>query len=88
MIKTTGHTLDFPYTIELHNSPDEGWFARVAELPGCMSQGETAEDALANVQEAMQLWLEVSMEQGNAIPQPQSGAVNDGKFLAREWTLR
>jgi antitoxin HicB len=84
MIKTTGHTLNFPYTIELHSSPDEGWFARVAELPGCMSQGETAEDALANVQEAMQLWLEVSTEQGNAIPELQADAVSGDKFMARE----
>jgi predicted RNase H-like HicB family nuclease len=78
-----GHTLDFPYTIELHSSPDEGWFARVSELPGCMSQGETAEDALANVQEAMQLWLEVSMEQGNTIPEPQPDVVRGDKFIAR-----
>lgn len=83
MKKTTGHSLDFPYTIELHSSPDEGWFARVPELPGCMSQGDTAEDALANVQEAMQLWLEVSMEQGNAIPELHADEVRGDKLMAR-----
>ena len=35
-----------------------------------MSQGETAEDAIANIQEAMHLWLEISLEQGDAIPEP------------------
>ncbi len=88
MNKTAEYYASLPYTIELRNTPDEGWFARVRELPGCMSQGETAEDTISNIQEAMHLWLEVSLEQGDAIPQPQFGAVNDGKFLAQERTLR
>jgi predicted RNase H-like HicB family nuclease len=81
--KTAEYYASLPYTIELRNTPDEGWFARVRELPGCMSQGETADDAVANIQEAMHLWLEVSLEQGDAIPEPRSEEAYSGKFVVR-----
>jgi antitoxin HicB len=81
--KTAEYYASLPYTIELRNTPDEGWFARVRELPGCMSQGETAEDAIANIQEAMHLWLEVSLEQGDAIPEPRREEAYSGKFVVR-----
>ena len=45
-------------TIECSFS-DGGWFVRVKELPGCMSEADTLDEALANIREAMQLWLEV-----------------------------
>lgn len=38
--------------------PDGGYVAQVAELPGAISQGETVEEALANVREAAELYLE------------------------------
>lgn len=38
---------------------DEGGFtASVPSLPGCVSEGETREEALANIREAIELWLE------------------------------
>lgn len=83
MNKTVEHYANLPYTIELRNTPGEGWFARVRELPGCMSQGETADDAVVNIQEAMHLWLEVSLEQGDAIPEPRSEEAYSGKFVIR-----
>ncbi len=46
------------------------YIAEMPELPGCMAHGETQELALANVQEAMQLWLDVAKESGDFIPQP------------------
>lgn len=83
MNKTLEYYLGQPYTIELRNTPGEGWFARVRELPGCMSQGETSEDAMANIQEAMHLWLEVSLDQGEAIPEPRPEEEYSGKFVVR-----
>lgn len=83
MNKTLEYYADLPYTIELRNTPGEGWFARVRELTGCMSQGETAEDAIANIQEAMHLWLEVSLDQGDAIPEPRPEDEYSGKFVVR-----
>jgi len=68
------HDLEYymnkPYTIKLQNYPDEGWFVQVKELPGCVGQGDTAEQALAMIQAAMESWLEVSLEDGDQIPEP------------------
>ena len=47
---------------------DGGWVAVVPALPGCASEGDTQAEALANVQEAAQLYLEVLIEDGRPIP--------------------
>ena len=42
---------------------DEGWSVSCLDLPGCHSQGESREEALANIREAIQLWFEVEAEE-------------------------
>jgi len=50
---------------------EDGWIvADCPSLPGCVSQGHTRDEALANIKEAMELWLEVEAEQSGAPPQP------------------
>ena len=49
------------YTVLLEES-DEGFAVSVPGLPGCHSQGETREEALTNIREAAELWLEVAAE--------------------------
>ncbi len=44
--------------VVLEASEEGGYTAYVPSLPGCLSEGETREEALANVQEAIQLYLE------------------------------
>lgn len=59
------------YEIILYWSTADGFFvAEVPELPGCMAHGDTQESALANVKEAMRLWLETAREFGDPIPEP------------------
>ena len=41
---------------------DEGWSVSCLDLPGCHSQGESRDEALLNIREAIQLWLEVEAE--------------------------
>jgi predicted RNase H-like HicB family nuclease len=41
---------------------DEGFAVSCPALPGCWSQGKTQDEALANIREAIQLWLEVAVE--------------------------
>ena len=47
---------------------DGGYVAEVPSLPGCVSQGETREEALANVREAIDLWVEVAHSQKIPVP--------------------
>jgi antitoxin HicB len=48
-----------------------------------MSQGETAEEALASIREAIQLWIETALEDGYEIPEPRAEAKYSGKFVVR-----
>ena len=58
-----------PYIYRVSISPDEGrYYAEVPALPGCYSWGHTYEEALGNVKEAVELWLEVKKEAGEPIP--------------------
>jgi predicted RNase H-like HicB family nuclease len=49
---------------------DELFVAEVPELPGCMAHGKTNEEALKNVNDAMELWLKTAVEFGDPIPKP------------------
>ncbi len=60
-----------PYEIILYWSAEDRVFvAEVPELPGCMAHGDTQEAALANVKQAMQLWLDTAREFGDLVPEP------------------
>lgn len=48
----------------VRTEPAGGYSVSVPALPGCHSEGETLEEALANIREAADLWLEVSAERG------------------------
>ncbi|OGK81388.1 MAG: hypothetical protein A2X52_07375 [Candidatus Rokubacteria bacterium GWC2_70_16] len=52
--------------------PDEtgGYVASCPPIPGCYSQGEMVDEALANIKEAIELCLEVMQEGGEDIPDP------------------
>jgi predicted RNase H-like HicB family nuclease len=63
--------LDYPVLIEPLASEDGGGFvAVVPDLPGCMSDGETAEEALANVKDAISAWIDEARALGRAVPAP------------------
>nr|VFK79608.1 MAG: Predicted nuclease of the RNAse H fold, HicB family [Candidatus Kentron sp. SD] len=50
---------------------DRAFVAEVPELPGCMADGETYQEALANAERIIQEWIETAMELGRRIPEPQ-----------------
>ena len=70
---------ELKYAIEIfYSEEDEGYIAVVPELPGCSAFGETPEEALKEVQIAIELWLEAAKKIGREIPKPM------GKELLRE----
>lgn len=54
--------------VVIYKGQDGKWIAEVPSLPGCVSQGDTREDALRNVREAIDLWIEVMTERGEQVP--------------------
>ena len=43
--------------VVVHEAEEGGFWAEVPALPGCVSQGETMDELLANIREAIQAWL-------------------------------
>ena len=53
------------FTIKLEESDEGGYTVQCLELPAAISEGDTKEDALENIKEAIQLVLEVTQEQAH-----------------------
>ena len=49
---------------------DEAFLAEVPELPGCMADGKTYQEALENAEQIIDEWIETAQEEGRPIPQP------------------
>ena len=49
---------------------DHAFIAEVPELPGCMAHGDSPESALANVHDAIKLWIRTAKEFGDPVPEP------------------
>jgi len=54
--------------VVLYRGEDGYWVAEVPSLPGCVSQGKTKSDAIANIREAIEGWIESAQAHGQPIP--------------------
>lgn len=72
-----------PYSRILVPSPSGGYFAEVLELTGCFSHGKSVEEAMRNLEEAMEGWIEAALEMGQSIPLPLATAGYSGRVLLR-----
>ena len=54
---------------------DESYVAEVPELPGCMADGGTYQEALANAEVIIAEWIETAREIGRTIPEPKGRLV-------------
>lgn len=48
---------------------DGGWIAEVPSLPGCLSQGDTREEAITNVRDAIETWIDGAQQTGMEVPE-------------------
>lgn len=81
--KDLDYYLSLPYTKTVQLYADETatyYISRCLELQGCHSDGDTEAEALANLNEAMALWIETNLEAGDYIPEPKQFS---GKLLLR-----
>ena len=63
------YELKYPITI-FHSEEDEGYIAIAPDLKGCSAFGETPQEALRELETAIELWLEVARQDADPIPEP------------------
>jgi predicted RNase H-like HicB family nuclease len=57
------------YTVIFHQAEEGGFWAEVPALPGCYSQGESIEETVKNIREAIEAHIEALKEEGQDIPE-------------------
>ena len=85
-MKNVKEYMDLPYNYIIQQVNDESgsyFYARVLELDGCQSTGETFEEAYENLKDAMKGWIEVKLEGGFEVPLPVGYDDFSGKFIVR-----
>lgn len=78
--------LKLPYTRIVQEMNDESghyFYGRILELDGCQSTGDTIEELYEGLNEAMEVYIEVKLENNLRIPIPESADDYSGKFNVR-----
>lgn len=85
-MKNVEYYMNLPYNYIVQPIIDESgsyFYARILELDGCQSTGETFEEAYVNLKEAMKGWIETKLENGFEVPLPVGYDDFSGKFIVR-----
>ena len=83
-MRTIEEYMRLPYRMEIIPDTVEGGFAvRLPELPGCLTCGDTLEEAVRNAADCKIEWLSAAMEEGISIPEPVSEEEYSGQFKLR-----
>lgn len=86
MEKKLDYYMGLPYNRIIQEINDEGghyYGGRILELDGCQSTGDTLEEVYQNLREALEGYIEVSLEKGLNIPEPVLDEGVSGKFVVR-----
>jgi antitoxin HicB len=74
--------IHYPFEVRpLSEEEGGGYGVSFPDLPGCVSDGATPEEAIANGRDALDSWLAVAVEFGDAVPMPNS--TFSGRFVQR-----
>ena len=71
------------YPVTLYTAQEGGFVAEHRDLPGCLTQGETVEEALDNLAAARRLWISTAVEHGDEVPSPVTDERFGGRVLVR-----
>jgi len=82
MAKEPRDYLKEPYTRILIPG-DDSYSAEILEFPGCFAEGKTPDEAISNLEEAAEDWIEASLDQGLEIPEPFMNQGFSGKIALR-----
>lgn len=86
MKKDLNYYLSLNYPSEISVIPEDeggGYFACIPLLPGCMTDGETVEEAYENLQDAKREWLGDMLDRGLPIAEPNMKVSFSGRFVVR-----
>lgn len=84
MMKTSDEYMSLAYPLEIIEDKDEGGFVvSYPDLPGCITCGETIEEAVRNAQDAKKAWIEAAVKEGIKICEPDSLKDYSGQFKLR-----
>jgi predicted RNase H-like HicB family nuclease len=72
-----------PYGRTVVPEPDGTFRAEIIEFPGCIATGDTASEALANLEDVAASWLEATIAKGQRVPEPVENAPFSGKLVLR-----
>lgn len=83
-MKSIEYYMALPYRMELVADVEEGGYVvSFPDLRGCISSGDTVEQAVANANDAKREWLTAAMEDGYEIPEPTTANEYSGQFKLR-----
>ena len=73
-----------PYQRILIPDPEKGGYtAKIAEFPGCVTEGDTAAKALKRLEDAAESWIEAVLDMGQEVPEPMAEQAYSGKLMLR-----
>ena len=76
--------INYPFTIRPLSAEDGGgYLAEALDLNGCMADGETIEEAIQNLEDAIVSWIKTAQELKTPIPEPSQDDLYSGKFVLR-----
>lgn len=81
--KELEYYLGLPYKVVLYPAEEGGYAIEIPELPGCISQGQTLEEAYEMIQDAKRGWFDIALQDGATIPEPTRREEYSGKFNIR-----
>ena len=68
--KNLKYYMSLPYQVVVTPSPEGGYSAKIPDLPGCVTQGETRLEVLEMIEDAKLCWLEAALDLGQSIDEP------------------
>ena len=83
MKKDLNYYQNLRYAVRIEPDPKQGFVASIPDLPGCLAYGETEAEALEDLEDSKELWLETYVEAHGEAPEPKTAKTYSGKLLLR-----
>ena len=77
------HYFALNYHRRLYQDDERDWIVEIDDLPGCVADGKTPDEAIANSREAMRVWMESRIASGLDVPEPSIADDYSGRILLR-----